>query len=150
MSEVQILPSPRINPYAGENSKAVMSILNILASTEVARRKKMMTENILEAISRGGGRKEISAAALMEPGFSGGIPGLLQKIASPFAAQSPGIEDIIAGQGIESAFRPMGISEFRMQKYQETGDEGKEFDGDNVGPPYGKAKGHGKNKDKGK
>ncbi|GMQ77749.1 MAG: hypothetical protein BMS9Abin02_0238 [Anaerolineae bacterium] len=37
-----------------------------------------------------------------------------------------------------------------MEDLQETGDEGKDFDGANGGPPYGKAKGHGKNKDKGK
>jgi hypothetical protein len=37
-----------------------------------------------------------------------------------------------------------------VEELQDMGDEGKKFDGDNEGPPYGKAKGHNKNKDKGK
>ena len=105
MPPVQLLPSPRVNPYAQENSKAFMSMMNILSSTEVARRKEIMTRNVLEAIARGSGREGISEAALMQPGYSGGIAGLLQKIASPFADQATGIDDIIAGRGIETAMR---------------------------------------------
>lgn len=105
MPGVQILPSPRVNPYAYDNSKAVMSIMEILGKGEVARRRDFMTKNILEAISRGEGREGISSAAMMEPGFSSGIPGVIQRIASPFADQAPGIDDIIAGRGIESAMR---------------------------------------------
>jgi hypothetical protein len=37
-----------------------------------------------------------------------------------------------------------------VEDLQETSGEGEEIDGDNGGPPYGKAKGHGKNKGKGK
>lgn len=123
MPDVKLLPSPRVNPYAFENSKAVMSIMQILGSTEVARRRKFMTENILEALSRGEGREGISQAALMEPGFSGGIPGLLQKIASPFATQTTGIDDIIAGRGVESAFQTTSPSQMmameRWNRYQQ-------------------------------
>lgn len=132
MPDVQLLPSPRVNPYAGENSKAVMSIMQILGSTEVARRRDIMTQNVLEALSRGEGREGISQAALMEPGFSGGIPGILQKIASPFAAMTPGIEDIIAGRGIESAFQMTSpsqmLNQWRLNMLQRmTEDEQKQY-----------------------
>lgn len=105
MPGVQLLPSPRVNPYAYDNSKALMSMMDIMGKAEVGRRRDIMTKNILEALARGEGREGISQAALMEPGFSGGIPGVLQKIASPFAQMAPGIDDIIAGRGIESAMR---------------------------------------------
>jgi len=132
MPDVKLLPSPRVNPYAGENSKAFMSIMTILGETETARRRKLMTENILEAISGGAGREGISQAALMEPGFSGGVPGLLQKIASPFAAQTTGIDDIIAGRGIESAFQTTSpsqmLNQWRLNMLQGmTGDEQKQY-----------------------
>lgn len=123
MPDVKLLPSPRVNPYAYDNSKAVTSIMQILGQGEVARRREFMTRNVLEALSRGKGTQGISSAALMEPGFSSGIPGLLQRIASPFAAQTPGIDDIIAGRGIESAFQTISPSQMmageRWNKYQE-------------------------------
>lgn len=123
MPEVQILPSPRVSPYAGQNAKAVIDMLQILGQTETARRRKFMTENVLEAISRREGREGISSAAMMEPGYSSGIPGVLQRIASPFADQAPGIDDIIAGRGIESAFQTLSPSQMmaseRWDKYQQ-------------------------------
>lgn len=106
------LPPPTPDPFAGENSKALMSILNTLGSAEAARRRKIMTENILRAM---GGGESIISAALMEPGFSGGFQGALQKFASPFAAPAPGMEDIIAGKGIESAFETFSPSQILNQ-----------------------------------
>lgn len=99
----QTLAPPTPDPHAGENTKAIMNILNILGSTEAVRRRKIMNQNILEAIEGG---KSITSAALMEPGFSGGLRGVIQRIASPFAAQHLGIEDIIAGKAIENEFDP--------------------------------------------
>lgn len=107
MPEIQLLPSPRVNPYAGQDAKAVMDILNILGSAEVARRNKIITQNILEAVAGRAGPEGIASAALIKPEFSTGIPGFLQRFASPFAEMTPGIEDIIAGRAVESAFDPL-------------------------------------------
>ena len=111
MPGLQILPSPRVNPYAGENTRAFMSMMSIMGEAETERRKDIMTKNILKALSGREGVEGIAQAATMEPGFSGGFSGILQRIASPFAERTMGLDDIIAGKGIESAFETTSPSQ---------------------------------------
>lgn len=104
MAGFQTLPAPRVDPYAGDNARAVMSMMQILGQGEVTRRRKFMTENVLKALAAGGGTEGVSSAALTKPGYSSGISGMLQRFASPFADRAGGMDDIIAGQGIKQAF----------------------------------------------
>jgi len=126
MPRVQIIESPQPHPFAGQNAQAFVKIFQTLGHFEGLRRKKMMDSDILGVLQRGGDPETImrgvagAVQRAQEPQYSPEfLPGLLQRIAAPFA-EAPGarITDALTAQAFRSpdVLSPsQQISQYRLQ-----------------------------------
>jgi hypothetical protein len=95
------------------NIQAILGIIDTVGKAEEVRRERQTLDRIARAVSSGATTIEaISAAAGQGPEFSGGIPGILQRIGGAFQPSpggvKQGIQQSIIGEALKRALTPQG------------------------------------------
>ncbi len=93
---VQILPSPRPDPFAFATRDAIKSIVDTIGKAETKRQQIILNNKVMSIVAAGGDPEQITrdiaqAVISQDPQFDPGIAGFFQRVCSRFA-QPPGQE----------------------------------------------------------
>ncbi len=119
---VQILPSPRPDPFAFATRDAIKSIVDSIGKAETKRQQILLNNKVMSIVAAGGDPDQIAsdiaqAVISQDPQFDPGIAGFFQRVGSRFA-EPPGQELAapIVRQALSPEKQPKVISPFEQTK----------------------------------
>ncbi len=114
---VQILPSPRPDPFAFATRDAIKSIVDSIGKAETKRQQILLNNKVMSIVAAGGDPEQITrdiaqAVISQDPQFDPGIAGFFQRVGSRFA--QPVGQEFAAPLAKQALGQPTGLE--REQK----------------------------------
>ena len=124
MPPFRTLQAPRTEPYAFADVQAFQNILQALGQAETLRQNRHLRNRVMHALSMGAGPEEIASIVNQPVPYSGGVPGIFQRIGEMFGPQTTQIEEDVTKGILTEKFRRPTMSDIRLTEYHKALAEG--------------------------